>query len=398
VAQQLPSRPHLEWLKKACKERLVAMRAENPEAKLSDAQLAVAREYGFASWRKLKAYVENAREKLAELAPSAPGQPATAAEIAPDDPELTQLVAAVRAGDMALAAQLLTQRPALATAHGPSGQTALHVAGQHNDPRLGLLLLAAGADPNAKFGSSSHTALSWALTCNSQSFAKVMVQLGHQPDLFCAAGMGSVEHVRSYFHESGHLIPGASRTGSSRFGRDGSRLPCPPETAVEQISDALCFACRNGHAPVVEFLLTCEPDLAFRAYAGGTALHWAYFGGNRRVIQVLEAAGADRSARDDELRCTPRAFGICVPANWGFPDMVRRRLAEDPTLLNFMDGQTSPLHEAARGGHADIVSLLLNAGADPMLRDGDAKNPLEVAVESGHDHVVEILRSATRSA
>ncbi len=51
MSRPLPLRANLEWLKKLCKERLDALRAHDPQAKLSDVQLAVAREYGFPSWR-----------------------------------------------------------------------------------------------------------------------------------------------------------------------------------------------------------------------------------------------------------------------------------------------------------------------------------------------------------
>jgi ankyrin repeat protein len=127
---------------------------------------------------------------------------------------------------------------------------------------------------------------------------------------------------------------------------------------------------------------------------GGTALHWGHFSGSRAVISRLEHAGADRDARDYTLRCTPRAFGICVPANWGFIERLRERLANDPALATFMDGRTSALHEAARGGSSDAVRLLLDAGADPAVLDGDGRTALEIASEHGHADAVELLRSA----
>ena len=87
--------------------------------------------------------------------------------------------------------------------------------------------------------------------------------------------------MQACFDATGVLIPGALRTGSSRFAPDRSRLPCPPPTAREQVSDALYIACRNGQTEVVRFLLGKHPDLSFRAYLGATPLHWAYFGGSR---------------------------------------------------------------------------------------------------------------------
>lgn len=52
---KLPERPSLEYLKKRAKSRLQELRREDPEAQLAAAQLKVAREYGFPSWRALKA-------------------------------------------------------------------------------------------------------------------------------------------------------------------------------------------------------------------------------------------------------------------------------------------------------------------------------------------------------
>ena len=48
-----PARLSVEQLRKQAKERLVALRAGNPSAKLADAQLVLAREHGFDSWPKL---------------------------------------------------------------------------------------------------------------------------------------------------------------------------------------------------------------------------------------------------------------------------------------------------------------------------------------------------------
>jgi ankyrin repeat protein len=190
------------------------------------------------------------------------------------------------------------------------------------------------------------------------------------------------------------LLPGASRTGSSRYSDDGSLLPCPPPSAREQISDALYVACRNGHLDVVRFLLAQQPDLSFRAYMGGTPLHWAHFGGSREVIVLLEQAGADRAARDNVLHCTPRAFGICVPANWGFAFLVRKRLQSDPSLAQVHDGSTTPLHEAANSGNPEVVQMLLVAGANPAAVNDAGQTPLDVALARGQAEAAALLRGA----
>jgi hypothetical protein len=58
IARALPARPNLEHLKRAAKQRLESLRRTAPDAKLADAQFHLARDYGFASWRSLKAEID----------------------------------------------------------------------------------------------------------------------------------------------------------------------------------------------------------------------------------------------------------------------------------------------------------------------------------------------------
>ena len=53
------------------------------------------------------------------------------------------------------------------------------------------------------------------------------------------------------------------------------------------------------------------------------------------------------------------------------------------------DGWT-PLDSAARGGHLEIVKLLLEKGAGIMVQDGDS-TPLRSAANSGHQEAVKLL-------
>src|SRR5262245_59701698 len=62
--RKLPPNPNLEHLKKQAKDRLRKMQQENSALKLADAQYGIAREYGFASWPKLKAYDESGPKDL----------------------------------------------------------------------------------------------------------------------------------------------------------------------------------------------------------------------------------------------------------------------------------------------------------------------------------------------
>jgi len=52
--RELPLQPNLERLRKDAKARLATMRRGDPTARLTDAQAALAADYGFDSWAALK--------------------------------------------------------------------------------------------------------------------------------------------------------------------------------------------------------------------------------------------------------------------------------------------------------------------------------------------------------
>jgi ankyrin repeat protein/catechol 2,3-dioxygenase-like lactoylglutathione lyase family enzyme len=122
--QELPQRASLEFLKKRAKERLAELRRTDRAAQLAAAQLAVARDYGFPSWRALKAEVDKRRA-----------------------PTIAAFFAACEAGDVDTLRALLESEPSLVRerAHGTTG---LHRALKHIDAVR--VLLEHGADPNAR--------------------------------------------------------------------------------------------------------------------------------------------------------------------------------------------------------------------------------------------------------
>ena len=356
----LPDRSSLEYLRKLAKDRLQEMRRVDRWARLAQAQLAVAREHGFASWRALRAELDR-RQAAAE----------------PD--HVLQLFAAIRSGEGPVVDRLLAAHPALANARDEEGSTPLSAAVDAHRAGLIPLLLRHGGDPHLVYAHSAHTPLSWAVVIGAYDCARALMEAGVEPDLFCAAGLGGVDRVCAFFTPEGRLRPRASITGSSRYAPDGTRLPCPPETEREIVADALYMASRAGHEGTVRELLTHGPELPFQAFAGGTALHWAYFAGAPRVVALLLAAGADPTVRDPVLGCTPEAFGICVPASWGWASKVRERLAQDPALVGAESRRGGPLHEAAHAGSLPAVQALVAAGADRGRRNADGQTALDLA-------------------
>src|SRR4051812_19635948 len=95
-------RPHLEWYRKAAKRKLDELRKSDPAAKLADAQLAVAREHGFPSWRALNKHVSSAAAQVPAF------------------------FAAIRAGDRPLFDRMLEEYPQLALLKNEHSQSALN--------------------------------------------------------------------------------------------------------------------------------------------------------------------------------------------------------------------------------------------------------------------------------
>ena len=124
-ASELPERPSLEYLKRRAKERLLELRQRDPRVKLASAQLELAREYGFPSWRALKAEIDRRRA-----------------------PTMTEFFEAANVGDVATLRRLLSAEPGLVHERNPNGSTGLHLAGKH--PDAVRVLLEHGADPNAR--------------------------------------------------------------------------------------------------------------------------------------------------------------------------------------------------------------------------------------------------------
>jgi hypothetical protein len=71
MSRQLPERPSLDHLKKQAKVLLRESKRRDPGARLTAAQHELALEYGFASWRDLRAHVQKLADEDGEVASAA---------------------------------------------------------------------------------------------------------------------------------------------------------------------------------------------------------------------------------------------------------------------------------------------------------------------------------------
>jgi ankyrin repeat protein len=204
-------------------------------------------------------------------------------------------------------------------------------------------------------------------------------------------------------------------------------LPGPLSTAIAQTSALdrmLLDAAARGDAADVARLLAGGADVRGRDARGRTALLAATHGNHVAVAGLLIAAGADVNARDQQqdsaflyagaegllailrltlaagadLGATNRYGGTAlIPAcHHGHVDTVREllqtRIAVDH--VNRL-GWTALLESIILGDggarYIEIVRLLLAAGANPNLADGDGVSPLTHARRRGFTQIEALL-------
>lgn len=179
---------------------------------------------------------------------------------------------------------------------------------------------------------------------------------------------------------------------------------------------ALMYAAYGDHAALVSSLLEAgaDPDLGDRF--GDPAINWAAYGGAAAAVDALLAGGADPAV------ATHHGDPLAIAMRRGFPEIVERLVAatgvgtgdgalheaaraDDAAELERLleaggavDAQNrigyTPLMEAAREGHVDVVARLLAGGADPAHRGnalGMGMTVLHLAADRDRADVVRLL-------
>lgn len=92
---------------------------------------------------------------------------------------------------------------------------------------------------------------------------------------------------------------------------------------------------------------------------------------------------------------SPQADALLRAAREGQANTVKSLLVAQDVDVNVRDEQgNTPLIEAARNGHDDIVRTLLAAKADVRAKNNAGQTALMLALQGGHDQVVAALKQA----
>ena len=340
TVKPLPSSPNLDHLKHQAKNLLKARAAHEPQAaqrireflprwsratdaeifaarlKLSDAQLAIAREHGFPSWARLKRRIENPT-------------PADRLDLPHhqriEDPLFRRAVDLLDSGDAAALAAHLKKHPALAR------RRVLFEGGNYfrnpsllefiaeNPVRRGKLpeniievaevILAAGVEQSALDGALGLVATGRVpRECGLQlPLLDLLCQRGADPN-----GAALAAALHSELAAAEHLI------------RRGALLTFPLASALGQIEDvrrllpsadgpqrqlALTLAAQLGRADIARLLLDAGADPGcsnpIGAHSHCTPLHLAVLSGNEEVVRLLVERGASLQSKDTLWNATP---------------------------------------------------------------------------------------------
>lgn len=404
MSQPLPASPNLDWLKRVAQERLEELREARPEAKLTQAQLGIAREHGFASWRAL-------REKIQTI-------------------ELERFRDVVQSGDVEATRRLLEGSEALRKkVNDPLfdfGRRAVHVAGRN--PALMDVLLKFGADINLR-SDWANGPFSVLDDCPEEA-ARQFIARGAKLTAHAAARLGWIDELRRLIeadpdvvHEKGgdgqrplHFAktvqvvdllldrgadidarcvdhkstaaqyalverPNACRhlleRGAAPDVFMAARLGDTDLASRLIDADPSCLAARvnaPGHPPVAPFNIYCW-SLGWYLSPHEVALHFGHqatyellLNGSEPTLRLLVACSrADQPAARSLLRDNP--------------DMIGRLKPQDHALLPF----------SMFYGRLDAVKLMLNLGFDPMARGVDGGTLLHAASWMGSAEIVSIL-------
>ncbi|KAK6499515.1 hypothetical protein TWF506_004145 [Arthrobotrys conoides] len=151
---------------------------------------------------------------------------------------------------------------------------------------------------------------------------------------------------------------------------------------------ALIEAAKCGHSEIVRVLLSAKVDPNGEVGERRTALHYAAQGGHPEVAKILIDHGANIDS-PDSTRNNP----LHLAAMHGGFD-VAKILIEHKADVNAQNrGKSMPLHLT---NHPEIITLLLDSGADIDARDSRGRSPLVAAciVETQKPRVVELLLEA----
>jgi len=281
--------------------------------------------------------------------------------------------------------QLLLQEEADAEANDSSGWTPLHAASAkgHQDVVQQLIEAGANTDPTNR---GKETPLHLAMANRHDRVVELLLEAGAEVDaekydgwtpLHLGAVNGPLESVKLLL-EFGANVKARNNRGSTALvlaSQEGNKeivalllvYRSDAQHAINNKSTSLHRAAQRGHLEVVKLLLEAGASpVAKKASDGMTAVDLAQANRHEEVFEFLNQYQAEYPLRVAKEAETPEKLQDCLD---GGVD-VNIRDSEGCTMLFFTCGF----------GYEEATKILLEAGADPEVKDNYGRSPLDLAV------------------
>ena len=161
----------------------------------------------------------------------------------------------------------------------------------------------------------------------------------------------------------------------------------------DYFSTALSQATINGHEEVAEYLYENGAKLSnknlIKAALIGLAINSSIINFTKKLINDVDDDVINYYEDDmDKVTLVSSAAGMGLLEIVG--ELVKRGAdinAQDILI------KSNPLYKAIFNNHPSVVYFLLELGADLTVTDSENKTPLDVAIEEGHNDVIDIFQN-----
>ncbi|MBI1302455.1 MAG: DUF1573 domain-containing protein [Phycisphaera sp.] len=264
-----------------------------------------------------------------------------------DNPKAARLTTVVR---RALAKDGPTPPTAPTRAAANLGTTELITAVRAGDLDKMSALIAGGANVNEVDNAGSRTALFWAAKSGNMKAMQMLVDAGADANLVLRGGRTSIWAAVEFGVDAVRFL--------ADHGGDLTRRDTMNSTP-------LLWAAGFGSADTVRYLLEKGADIKAVDDNGWSALIWAAGLGEPQSVKALLDAGADLGVADKQTGDT----ALLRAARTGKVESLKLIVDAKPDLAARNKNNQTALHLAAQSGVAEKVAILLAAGVDPAATD-----------------------------